>query len=213
MPQSNQKKQAPQPSRQSSLKQKYISREDAGIYTPPIAKGPNTPLFRPTNTRRYNTDLGRETRTVSGNIERGWKMPDPVFQVEPNYGDYGVIPKNTDNTLRGHFADQKVVTGRDAYNTKLMRGELANRAAAAAEAAGVRAKRSAAVRRGVMAGLGVAAMAASDRGARRMSQSDEDMTERNNTYGSAALGGSNGTYPNQGKFSKALGVKNTKPGM
>lgn len=32
-------------------------------------------------------------------------------------------------------------------------------------------------------------------------------------YGSTALGGSNGSYPNQGKMSKALGVKNTKPGM
>jgi hypothetical protein len=32
-------------------------------------------------------------------------------------------------------------------------------------------------------------------------------------YGASALGGSNGSYPNQGKMSKALGVKNTKAGM
>jgi hypothetical protein len=32
-------------------------------------------------------------------------------------------------------------------------------------------------------------------------------------YGTTALSGSNGSYPNQGKMSKALGVKNTKAGM
>ena len=198
MPQSNQKKQAPQPSRQSSLKQQYISRDDAGIYTPSIAKGPNTPLFRPTNTRRYNTNLGGETRTVSGNIERGWKMPDPVFRVEPNYGDNGVIPKDTANALRGHFADQKVVAGRDAYNASLMRGELANRAGAA-RAKAAAAGRKAAVGKGLMrlGGVVASSMAAGAAGVRS----------------TPAGSGSKDAYPNQGKYSKALGIKNTKPGM
>jgi hypothetical protein len=32
-------------------------------------------------------------------------------------------------------------------------------------------------------------------------------------YGTAALGGMNGAYPNQGKISAAMQVKNTKPGQ
>ncbi|CAB4144976.1 hypothetical protein UFOVP657_75 [uncultured Caudovirales phage] len=36
---------------------------------------------------------------------------------------------------------------------------------------------------------------------------------KENTFGASALGGNNGAYPNQGPMSKAMKVKNTKPGM
>lgn len=208
MPQGNQKQQAPQPSRQSSRKQQYLTAGEAGIYTPGIAKHPDTPMFvRGTNPVRYNVDMGRETRTVAGNIARGEKNPDPRFRVEPNYGDGGVIPKDTVNALRGHFTDQKVVAGRDAYNAKLMRGELANRASAAANRSALAASRRAALGKGLMRAGGLAATAF-------LAGRDAEHGEpNNNDYGTSALGGSNGSYPNQGKMSKALGVKNTKAGM
>jgi hypothetical protein len=195
---------------QDKNKKSYMTRDQAGIYNPMIVR--QQPLRPNPRIRGYGGDLthGAEDRTIAGmSIRDGVKYnQDTIKMLE---GDYfgNVLPKRTARELAAHATDQKVVSGRDAYNAKIMRGKLADRASAAAEAAGVRAKRGAAMRRGAMAGLGTAALAVAN-DARRMPTSEEDT---NDSYGMTALGGTQGTYPNQGRMSKALGVKNTKAGM
>lgn len=208
MPQSNQKQQAPQPSRQSSQKQEYITAAEDGIYTPGITKGLHEPPYKNTNPPRFNLDMGRETRTIAGNAAAGVKYPDPIMRIEPNFRNRGgVTNKDYANALRAHYTTQNIVASRDAWNAEAMRKNLTNRAAESAVRSSVAAARRAAVGKGLMRAGGLAATAFL---AGRNSEKGEADT---GSYGTTALGGSNGSYAGQGKMSKALGVKNTKPGM
>jgi hypothetical protein len=184
---------------QDKNKKSYMTRDQAGIYNPMIVR--QQPLRPNPRVRGYGGDLthGSEDRTIAGmSIRDGVKYnKDTIKMLE---GDYfgNVLPKRTARELAAHATDQKVVAGRDAYNAKVMRGELANRAGAA-QAKAVAAGRKAAVGKGLMrlGGVVASSMAAGGAGVRS----------------TPAGSGSKDAYPNQGKYSKALGIKNTKPGI
>jgi hypothetical protein len=191
---------------------KYITRRDFGIYDQRLVPMTSSMGRRPDGSYRYRAG---DTRTVGGDQERGDVNARNKFSGD--ISDLGLSQKRPSNFTspegKGIAADNLIVGTRDAHNANAMRTNLGNRASAAAQAANTRAKRNSAVgqagrKAGLIGTLATGAVLAAQRGAE-----DVDMTEHDNAYGSAALGGSNGSYSGQGKMSKALGVKNTKPGM
>jgi len=188
---------------------KFQTRRDSGIYDQRMIPMVGELGRRPDGSYRYRAG---QTRTKAGDLARFDENASSKFSGDVS--DLGLSVRQPNSFKKtpegvGLSVDNAIVGSRDAYNAKVMRSRLADRASAAAEAAGVRAKRGAAMRRGAMAGLGTAALSVAN-DSRRMPTSEEDT---NDSYGMTALGGTQGTYPNQGRMSKALGVKNTKAGM
>lgn len=182
-------------------KLKYTTRQDSGIYNQRLVPMDDRPMRRPDGSYRY---VAGDTRTVLGDAARGDVQN--RFKLGGDISGLGLRYRN--GSYPGMDIDNKVVTSRDAHNAKVARVNLANTAAKYQGDVAASASRAKAGRR--LASLGAltaGAVAAGQKGVRDIPN------ETDNTYGMSALGGNNGAYPNQGKMSKALGVKNTKAGM
>ena len=182
-------------------KSPFTTRQDSGIYNQSLVPMDDRPMRRPDGSYRY---VAGDTRTERGDAARGDIQN--RFKLGGDISGLGL--RYRDGSYPGMAIDNKIVSGRDANNAKVARERLAGRAAQYAGNVAASASRAKAGRR--LASLGAltaGAVAAGQKGVRDVPN------ETDNTYGMSALGGNNGAYPNQGKMSKALGVKNTKAGM
>ena len=185
---------------------KFTTRQDSGIYNQSLVPMDDRQMRRPDGSYRY---VAGDTRTVLGDAARGDVQN--RFKLGGDISGLGLRYRN--GSYPGMEIDNKVVTSRDANNAKVARERLAGRASdnASNTARGNMIKRGVGkmAQRGIMAGLGSAAVMMAD-SARKMPRTSEDT---NDSYGQSALGGSNGSYSGQGPMSKAMKVKNTKAGM
>ena len=186
---------------------KFTTRQDSGIYDQSLVPMDNRQMRRPDGSYRY---VAGDTRTERGDAARGDIQN--RFKLGGDISGLGLRYRN--GSYPGMEIDNKIVTSRDANNAKVARERLAGRAsdkASESTARGNMIKRGVVkmAQRGVIAGLGSAAVMMSD-SARKMPRTSEDT---NDSYGQSALGGSNGSYSGQGPMSKAMKVKNTKAGM
>jgi len=196
-------------------KPKFITRRDFGIYDQRLVPMTSEMGRRPDGSYRYRAG---DTRTVGGDQARGDVNARDKFSGD--ISDFGLSARRpisfTSPEGKGIAADNLIVGTRDAQNAQIARQRLAGRAsdkASESTARGNMIKRGVGkmAQRGIMAGLGAGALVAGDINARRGATNYEP--EDNTSYGRSALGGSNGSYSGQGPMSKAMKVKNTKPGM
>jgi hypothetical protein len=190
---------------------KFRTRSDFGIYDQRLVPMKSEMGRRPDGSYRYRAG---DTRTVAGDRYR--LDENGQNKMTGDISDLGLSVRRPSNYASPEGAalaiDNEVVAFRDAKNARVAREKLAGRAgkyqgdvAASASASASRAK--AGRRLASLGALTAGAVAAGQKGVRDVPN------ETDNTYGMSALGGNNGAYPNQGKMSKALGVKNTKAGM